>query len=131
MTNYKRFDIDKQTTTNLKKALAHCNGVKTVTAYNATIKDHKATAIYHYNALICVYDHISDIMYYNYSFATYSASTSRVRNQATRLLIGLDCWADVPNSNDIHNNYYKNSGVIERKKYVTFNTRPITYTRGE
>ena len=131
MTNYKRFDIDKQTTSNLKKALTHCNGVKTVTAYNASIKEHKATAIYHYNALICIYDHIADIMYYNSPFATYSASTSRVRNEATRILIGLDCFANVPNSNEIRKNYYKDNVVIDRKGFVDFATLYITNVRGE
>lgn len=82
--NYKRYDLNYQSTANLQARLSHCIGKSTVEVYRCNYYGESAYAVYHYNALILVYVPYWDMFYINYRFYDYSASTSRVRNEAIR-----------------------------------------------
>lgn len=100
MINYNRFNKDYYTTVLLQEQLAHCIGKSTVEIFKATVNGHNAIAIYHYNALIAVWDIEQDIVYCNYYFYDYSGCTSRVRNAFIRYCLG-DMYASVPTTKQL------------------------------
>lgn len=71
-----RFRIDG----NLSDYLRNCIGRHTIEVHSYGEYDF----VYHYGALICVYDSYNDIMIFNYFYYDYSNSTGRVRNEALR-----------------------------------------------
>ena len=85
MTNYRRFDKDYLTTSELQDNLKNCIGRSTVEIFRCEYDNRPAFAVYHYQALIAVYVPILDLFIANYRFYDYSGSTSRVRNEFFRL----------------------------------------------
>ena len=100
MINYNRFNKDYYTTALLQEQLKNCIGKSTVEIFNATVDGHNALAVYHYNALIAVWDIENDIIYCNYYYYDYSRCTSRVRNEFIRYCVE-DMYATVPTTKQL------------------------------
>lgn len=125
--NFTKLDKDYYTTSILQDMLKNCIGRSTVEIFNCSIDNKICKAIYHYNALIAVYDYYNDLIILNYRFFDYSASTSRVRNAFIRYAKG-DEFSSVPLTKQLQK--IENTGEVITDNILNYTVFELNNSRG-